>query len=319
MERGGTTNTYGRKNQVILTKNTGNGTAAISVSEVMQRAQSEGWAVGGYNMHNPETTQALLRAAELSQSPIFMQIGRAIIPHMGLKAAFEMTKRITDQSDAEFIIHLDHGTEDEVIEAINLGFTSIMFDGAHYPFEENVKVTREMVKRCHDAGVYVEAELGKIPDVGQKVDWKDYYTDVHEAERYVNETGIDSLAISCGVVHGVMPNLAPEPLSIEVVENIRKVVSVPLVMHGASGVPDSEIEEVIAAGISKINADTDLRFAFRKGIEDIWAKGDAQLETAMSKGREYMIEATIDKMQLFGSAGKANVVNRFATGSGRKW
>lgn len=304
---------------MILTKNTGNGTAAISTREVMERAQAEGWAVGGYNMHNPETAQALLKAAEITQSPIFMQIGRAIIPHMGLKAAFEMTKRVTDESDAPFIIHLDHGSEEEVIEAINLGFKSIMFDGAHYPFEENIKITREIVKRCHDNDVYVEAELGKIPDVGQKVNWKDFYTDVNEAERYANETGIDSLAISCGIVHGVIPDIAPEPLSIDVVRNIRKVVSIPLVMHGASGVPDNEILEVISAGVSKINADTDLRFAFRKGIEDVWNKGDAQLEVAMANGREYMVAATAEKMKLFGSAGKAPVYEKFSIDGSRRW
>lgn len=304
---------------MIQTKNTGNGTAAISTREIMQRAQQEGWAVGGYNMHNRETTQALLKAAEITQSPIFMQVGRAIIPHIGLKAAFEMTKRITDESDAAFIIHLDHGSEEEVIEAINLGFKSIMFDGAHYPFEENIKITREIVKRCHDNDVYVEAELGKIPDVGQKVNWKDFYTDAHEAERYANETGIDSLAISCGIVHGVIPDLAPEPLALDVVYAIREVVSIPLVMHGASGVPDDEIRAVIKAGVSKINADTDLRFAFRKGIEDVWAQGDAQLEVAMSKGREYMTEATVRKMELFGSAGKAPIASRFAESASRKW
>lgn len=304
---------------MILTKNTGNGTAAISTHEIMERAQTEGWAVGGYNMHNPETTQALLRAAEITQSPIFMQIGRAIIPHIGLKAAFEMTKRITDESDAPFIIHLDHGSEDEVVEAINLGIKSIMFDGAHYPFEENIKITREIVKRCHDNGVYVEAELGRIPDVGQKVDWKDFYTDVQEADRYANETGIDSLAISCGIVHGVMPNIAPEPLAIDVIRNIRKVVSIPLVMHGASGVLDSEISEAIAAGVSKINADTDLRVAFRKGIEEEWAKGDAQLEVVMANGREYMTAAAVEKMKLFGSAGKSSVFERSSIERGRRW
>jgi len=304
---------------VIQTKNTGNGTAAISTREIMQRAQTEGWAVGGYNMHNPETTQALLKAAESSQSPIFMQIGRAIIPHMGLKTAFEMTKRITDESDAAFIIHLDHGSEDEVIEAINLGFKSIMFDGAHYPLDENIRITKEIVKRCHDSDVYVEAELGKIPDVGQKVDWKDFYTDVNEAERYANETGIDSLAISCGIVHGVIPDLAPEPLALDVVHAIRKVVSIPLVMHGASGVPDDEIQAVIAAGVSKINADTDLRFAFRKGMEDVWKKGDAQLEVAMAQGREYMVDSTAKKMILFGSAGKTTITSRFSTDVTRKW
>lgn len=304
---------------MILTKNTGNGTAAISTHEIMERAQTEGWAVGGYNMHNPETTQALLRAAEITQSPIFMQIGRAIIPHIGLKAAFEMTKRITDESDAPFIIHLDHGSENEVVEAINLGIKSIMFDGAHYPFEENIKITREIVKRCHDNGVYVEAELGRIPDVGQKVDWKDFYTDVEEAERYANETGIDSLAISCGIVHGVMPDIAPEPLAIDVISNIRKVVSIPLVMHGASGVLDSEISAAIATGVSKINLDTELRMAFRRGIEEEWAKGDAQLEVAMANGREFMIAAAVEKMKLFGSAGKSSVFERSSIERGRKW
>ena len=319
MERSSSKNSHWRREEVIQTKNTGNGTAAISTREIMQRAQTEGWAVGGYNMHNPETTQALLKAAESSQSPIFMQIGRAIIPHMGLKTAFEMTKRITDESDAAFIIHLDHGSEDEVIEAINLGFKSIMFDGAHYPLDENIRITKEIVKRCHDSDVYVEAELGKIPDVGQKVDWKDFYTDVNEAERYAHETGIDSLAISCGIVHGVIPDLAPEPLALDVVHAIRKVVSIPLVMHGASGVPDDEIQAVIAAGVSKINADTDLRFAFRKGMEDVWKKGDAQLEVAMAQGREYMVDSTAKKMILFGSAGKTTITSRFSTDETRKW
>lgn len=319
MERSSSKDSHWRHEEVIQTKNTGNGTAAISTREIMQRAQTENWAVGGYNMHNPETTQALLKAAEISQSPIFMQVGRALIPHMGLKAAFEMTKRITDESDAAFILHLDHGSEEEVSEAINLGFKSIMFDGAHYPLDENIRITKEIVKRCHDNDVYVEAELGKIPDVGQKVDWKSYYTDVNEAERYANETGIDSLAISCGIVHGVMPNLAPEPLALDIVHAIHKVVSIPLVMHGASGVPDHEIQAVIAAGVSKINADTDLRFAFRKGIEDVWAKGDAQLEVAMAKGREYMVHSTAKKMILFGSAGKTIISPRFSIDEGRSW
>ena len=294
-------------------------TANISAGEIIEQARAQGWAVGGYNMHNVETAQALLRAAEITQSPIFMQIGRAIIPHMGLKAAFELTKRVTEESDAKFIIHLDHGTETEVLEAIDLGFTSIMFDGAHHPFEENIKVTREIVKRCHDAGIYVEAELGKIPDADEEVNWESYYTDVDEAERYVAETGIDSLAISCGIVHGVPNGLELEPLAVDLVERIRKVVPVPLVMHGASGVPDHEIKAVIAAGVHKINADTDLRHAFRRGIEEKWANGDAQLEVAMSKGREYMIEATIEKMKLYGAAGRTEGSNLPSTQEGRFW
>lgn len=292
--------------------------AAISPREVVERAQSEGWAVGAYNFHNPETAQALLLAAEKSGSPIFMQIGRAIIPHMGLRAAFHMVRQITDQSNAEFIIHLDHGTEEEVIEAIDLGIKSIMFDGAHLNFEDNIRATRDIVKRCHDYGIFVEAELGIIPDADLPVKWADLYTDIGEAERFAAETNIDSLAISCGIVHGIPTQLTQEPLAIDLVRELKRILPIPLVMHGASGVPDVEIEQVIAAGISKINADTDLRFAFRKGMEDTWAKGDAQLEIAMSIGREYMVEATIEKMVLYGTAGKARI-SESPVRSDRKW
>lgn len=295
--------------------------ANISASEIVSQARSEGWAVGGYNMHNVETTQALLRAAEISNSPIFLQIGRAIIPHMGLRAAFEMTRRITAESDAHVIIHLDHGTEEEINEAIELGFTSVMFDGAHYSLEENIKATREVVIRCHDHGIFVEAELGLIPDADKKVNWSSYYTDVNEAERFAAETGIDSLAISCGIVHGVPTGLKMEHLAINLVEQIRAVVPVPLVMHGASGVPAEEITAVIKAGVHKINVDSDLRHAFRKGMEEIWANGDAQLETAMSRGREYMIQATIEKMNLYGTAGRAigDAGREMAMSQGRFW
>ena len=294
-------------------------TSNISVKELISKAHEEGWAVGGYNMHSVETTQALLRAAEISNSPIFLQVGRAIIPHMGLKAAFEMTLRVAEESDAEFIIHLDHGSEEEVLQAIELGFSSIMFDGAHHPFEENIRVTRDIVKRCHDAGIFVEAELGKIPDAGQEVNWQSFYTDVHEAERFVAETGIDSLAISCGIVHGVPTGLNLEPLAIELVEKIRDVVPIPLVMHGASGVPDEEIRAVIGRGVHKINADSDLRHSFRRGIEEAWAGGDAQFEVAVAKGREYMIETTIEKMKLYGTAGRALKLTQIAVQNGRSW
>ena len=173
----------------------------------IEAARTGGYAVGAFNMHNDETTQALLQAAELSNSPIYLQVGRAIIPHMGLRKAYELTVRNAEESDALYTIHLDHGTWDEVLLAVRLGFDSIMFDAAHLPFEENIKATRRAVELCHDYGIPVEAELGKIPGRGRTGDWKSYYTDVHEAERFVAETGVDLLAISAGVVHGVMPGI----------------------------------------------------------------------------------------------------------------
>lgn len=273
--------------------------------QFIEDARRGGYAVGAYNMHNEETTEALLWAAEQADSPIFMQVGRAIIPHMGVARAFEMTRRIAERSNAKYVIHLDHGSWDEVIEALRLGFTSVMYDGAHLPFEENIETTRKIVEIAHAFGVPVEAELGKIPDVGESVNWEDYYTDVEEARRFVAETGIDYLAISVGIVHGVIPGLTPEPINIQRIREIKAATGIPLVLHGASGLTDREVKEATVAGVHKFNADTDLRHAFRKGFEAVWAQGDRQLEEAMAEGRTRMVDATIAKMQQYGCAGKA--------------
>ena len=267
-------------------------------------ARAGGYAVGGFNMHNDETTQALLRAAEIADAPVFLQVGRAIIPHMGLRKAFELTRRNALESSAQYAIHLDHGSYEEVLEAIRLGFDSVMYDGAHLPFEDNITTTRRIVEIAHEFGLPVEAELGRIPDADEPVDWSSYYTDVREAERFVAETGVDTLAISVGVVHGV-PLAEPAPLAIDRITDIRAVVPVPLVLHGASGVPAAEVRAAIDNGVHKLNADTDLRAAFRRGIESTWAQGDRQLEEAMRRGTELMIEATIEKMRLYGCAGRS--------------
>ncbi|MFM6974317.1 MAG: ketose-bisphosphate aldolase [Agromyces sp.] len=272
---------------------------------LVRAAQAGGYAVGAFNMHNPETTQALIRAAEIADAPVFLQVGRAIVPHMGLREAYEMTRRELDKAEIDVPIHLDHGTYEEVFEAIRLGFDSIMFDGAHLDFEENIRVTAEVVKIAHSFGIPVEAELGKIPDAADNINWSEYYTQVDEAERFVAETGVDLLAISAGVMHGVT-GIEPQPLDIERIQAIRDVTGIPLVLHGASGVPVDQLNAAIAAGVHKLNADTDLRFAFRSGIEDTWSLGDRQLEEAMSLGRERMIQATIGKMREYGCAGTAN-------------
>ena len=271
--------------------------------KLIEDARSGGYAIGAFNMHNVETTEALVRAAEQAESAVFLQVGRAIVPHMGLRKAYEMTKRVAEESSAHFVIHLDHGPWDECLEAIKLGFNSIMCDFAHLPFEENIRTTRRIVEIAHDFGIPVEAELGKIPDAGEVVDWNSYYTDVAEAQRFVEETGVDTLAISVGIVHGVVTG-TPHPLDIGRTEDIRKATRIPLVLHGASGVPEDQIRAARAAGVHKFNADTDLRHAFRAGIEAVWCQGDRQLEDAMAEGRKRMIAATIDKMRLYGCSGR---------------
>ena len=273
--------------------------------QIIEEARRGGYAVGAYNMHNEETCEALLWAAERVDSPVFMQVGRAIIPHMGVERAYELTRRIAERSNAKYVIHLDHGSWDEVMLALKLGFSSVMYDGAHLPFEENIETTRKVVEIAHAFGVPVEAELGKIPDAGENVDWEDYYTDVEEARRFVAETGIDYLAISVGIVHGVIPDMPEKPINIQRIREIKAATGIPLVLHGASGLTDCDIQEAKAAGVHKFNADTDLRHAFRAGLEAVFAQGDRQLEDAMAEGRSRMVEATIQKMQQYGCAGKA--------------
>lgn len=283
----------------------------VDPMQVINAARGGGYAVGAFNMHNEETTQALVRAAEQAQAPVFLQVGRAIVPYMGLRRAYELTKRVAEESEAEFVIHLDHGPWDEVFEAIRLGFTSLMYDGAHLPFEENIRTTRQVVDVAHSFGIPVEAELGKIPDADEQVDWASYYTDVAEAERFVAETGVDTLAISVGIVHGV-PTAEPQPLDIQRIKEIKAVTGVPLDLHGASGIPEAEVREAMDAGVHKFNADSDLRHAFRSGIEATWANGDRQLEDAMAEGRQRMIAATVAKMRLFGCAGRAGAAGESA-------
>ncbi|MFN0115542.1 MAG: class II fructose-bisphosphate aldolase [Paracoccaceae bacterium] len=273
---------------------------------LIEAARKAGYAIGAFNMHSTETTEALVRAAEEAAAPVFLQVGRAVVPHMGLRKAFEMTRRVAEvESEARYVYHFDHGPWDECLEAIWLGFNSIMYDGAHLPFEENIRTTRRIVEIAHDFGIPVEAELGRIPDAGQRVNRADYYTDVGEAERFVAETGVDTLAISVGIVHGVVSGVAPEPLSIARTREIRDATGIPLVLHGASGIPEAEVEAAKAAGVHKFNPDTDLRHAFRQGMLDVWSEGDRQHKDAMAEGRRRMIAATVEKMRLYGCAGTA--------------
>ena len=274
----------------------------VSPWNLLESARSKGYALGAFNMHNEETTEALLMASIEAKAPVILQVGRAIVPHMGLKKAFEMTKRIAEDSDAQYIFHLDHGPWDEVLEAIKLGFNSIMCDYAHLSLDDNIKKTRRTVELCHDFGIPVEAELGRIPDAGEEVDWDEYLTDVTEAERFVKETGVDTLAISAGIVHGTIDGKVP-PLNIERIEAIRDVTNIPLVLHGASGLSAIDVRNAREAGIHKFNADTDLRHAFRAGMEDVWSQGDFQLEDAMSEGRKRMIAAAIEKFEQYGTLG----------------
>ena len=281
-------------------------TRKVDARGVVYDARANGYAVGAINHHNEETAQAILLGAQDANAPVFVQIGRAIIPHMGVRKAFEIVRRCEEEAGKTCVIHLDHGGYDEVVEALKLGVDSVMYDGAHLPFEENIASTRKVVEAAHFLGVPVEAELGKIPEVEDlaSVDWEDYYTDVDEAARFVEETGIDYLAISVGIFHGVSATVEPR-LDMGRIETLASRTGIPLVLHGVSGLPDDTVREAVAAGVAKLNIDTELRWKFREGIEAVWAEGDRHLERAMAEGRDRMRAQVARKLELFGSAGRA--------------
>ncbi|AHY47740.1 cbbA: ketose-bisphosphate aldolase [Rubrobacter radiotolerans] len=279
---------------------------SVDARKLVYEAREQGYAVGAINHHNEETAEAILLGAKDADAPVFVQIGRAIIPHMGIRRAFDIVRRSEEETGKSCVIHLDHGGYDEVVEALKLGVDSVMYDGAHLPFEENIATTRRVVEAAHFLGVPVEAELGKIPEVEDldSVNWEDYYTDVDEAVRFVEETGIDYLAISVGIFHGISATTEPR-LDMERIETLAKETGVPLVLHGVSGLPDETVREAVARGVAKLNIDTELRLKFREGIEAVWSEGDRHLEAAMSEGRDRMRAEVTRKLKLFGSAGRA--------------
>lgn len=278
----------------------------VDARELVYDARANGYAVGAINHHNEETAQAILLGARDADAPVFVQIGRAIIPHMGIKKAFDIVRRCEEETGKTCCIHLDHGGHDEVVEALKLGVDSVMYDGAHLPFEENIASTRRVVEAAHFLGVPVEAELGRIPEVEDLagVNWEEYYTDVDEAARFVEETGIDYLAISVGIFHGISPTIEPR-LDMERIEALASRTGIPLVLHGVSGLPDEMVREAVAAGVAKLNIDTELRMKFREGIEAVWGEGDRHLERAMAEGRDRMRDEVARKLELFGGAGRA--------------
>lgn len=278
----------------------------VDARELVYDARANGYAVGAINHHNEETAQAILLGARDADAPVFVQIGRAIIPHMGIEKAFDIVRRCEEETGKACCIHLDHGGHDEVVAALRLGVDSVMYDGAHLPFEENIASTRRVVEAAHFLGVPVEAELGRIPEVEELagVNWEEYYTDVDEAARFVEETGIDYLAISVGIFHGISPTIEPR-LDMERIEALASKTGIPLVLHGVSGLPDEMVREAVAAGVAKLNIDTELRMKFREGIEAVWSEGDRHLERAMAEGRDRMREEVARKLELFGAAGRA--------------
>lgn len=282
--------------------------ALVTTKQLLLDAQKGGYAVGAFNVENMEMVQAVVAAAEELRSPVIMQTTPSTVKYANLNYFYENVKVAAQESSVPVVIHLDHGNSFELaMQAYRTGYTSIMIDGSHEGFEDNIALTSAVVKACHPGEVPIEAELGKVGGKEDDLDGGegDPYTNPQEAAEFVERTGIDSLAVAIGTAHGVYKGVPK--LDFSRLSEIRKAVSIPLVLHGTSGVPDEDVAECIKRGICKVNYATDLRIAFTKGINQVLKENPDTIDPKKynAKGREEVRKYEMHKMKICQSIAKA--------------
>ena len=240
----------------------------VSTYEMLADARAHRYAVGAFNVENLEFVMAVLAAAEETKSPVIMQTTPGTVKSASLEYFHGMVAAAAARASVPVALHLDHGDSYErCLQAMRAGYTSVMIDGSHVPFEENIAVTAPVARAGRAMGVPVEAELGRVggkEDDGPDTDGESPYTDPDEAVEFVERTGCTSLAIGVGTAHGVYAG-TPH-IQQEVVRAIAARLDIPLVLHGTSGVPDEQVAEAIGNGIAKVNYATELRQAYTKGF-----------------------------------------------------
>ncbi len=279
----------------------------VTTKEMLLNAQKYGYGVGAFNVENLEMVQAVVAAAEELKSPIIMQTTSSTLKYADPDYFYAMASTAAKKASVPVAIHLDHGNGFDIsAKALRAGYTSIMIDGSHSPFEENIAITKSVVDMCHAAGVPVEAELGKVGGKEDDVDGGNGgYTEPADAVEFTDKTGIDFLAIAIGTAHGVYKGVPK--LDLDRLSEIKSVVSIPLVLHGTSGVPDETVRECIRRGICKINYATDLRIAFTQGVKDFLTNKPDAIDPKQycAVGRDNVKEYVKGKILVVGSDGKA--------------
>ncbi|MEG5065881.1 class II fructose-bisphosphate aldolase [Microcoleus sp. B3-A4] len=277
-----------------------------STSELLNTALRNGYAIGAFNVYNLEGVKAVIKAAEALHSPAILQLHPSALLY-GKSPLVALCLQAARTSFVPIAVHLDHGTSEKDIHiGLAAGIKSIMADGSPLPYEQNLIFSREMTKLAHANGAVVEAEIGRISgrEEGLTIDEKAArMTDPVAAVEFIKETKVDFLAVTIGNVHG---KYFSEPkLDFPRLEKIRAAVSVPLVMHGASGLPESMIHQCIEFGVSKFNVNTEIREAYMDVLKSSISEAHPDLLEIMEKAIDAMRWVISDKLQLFGSVGKS--------------
>ena len=276
----------------------------VTSTELFRRAQEGGYAIGAFNVNNMEIIQGIVDAAKEEKSGLILQVSAGARKYANSIYLRKLVEAAIEDSDLDIVLHLDHGENLEIVkQCIDDGFTSVMIDASHYPFEENVRITKEVVDYAHARGVVVEAELGKLAGVEDAVSVAKEdatYTDPDEAVEFVKRTGIDSLAVAIGTSHGAYKFKGEPKLDFERLEKIGKLIpNTPLVLHGAStvlpefvelcnkyggdipgaqGVPEEMLRRAAQINVAKINIDTDLRLAMTAAIRQFMVENPSEFD-----------------------------------------
>ncbi len=303
----------------------------VSLKQVLVKADKGGYAVPAFNINNLEITQAVMAAAVKLKSPVILQTSEGAIEYAGLEYLVAMA-RVASSAPVPVVLHLDHGKDLKVIkQAIDSGYTSVMIDASSKSFAENVALTKKVAGWAKKKNVSVEAEIGAIKGIEDLVSVSEkeaFFTDPEEAAKFATATGCDALAVSIGTAHGAFKSKEKIVLDIKRLAEINKMVKIPLVLHGASGVPkklvemankygaelggtegipDDQIKLAIKNGVRKINTDTDLRLAFAAGVRQALAEDKKVFDPRKILGpaKKMIQEVAEERIKLFGSAGKA--------------
>jgi fructose-bisphosphate aldolase, class II len=303
----------------------------VSPKQMFERAYAEGFAVGAFNVNNMEIIQGIISAGEEERSPLILQVSAGARKYAGQTYLIKLIEAALEESDLPICLHLDHGQDFEICKAvIDGGFTSVMIDGSHLPFEENIELTRKVVEYAHDRGIWVEGELGRLAGVEDEVSSDVIvYTDPEEAAEFVERSGCDSLAVAIGTSHGAYKFKGEARLDFDRLDRIKALLpGYPIVLHGASsvlpefvemsnryggkiagakGVPEDLLRRAAASAVCKINIDTDIRLAMtaviRKYLSD--NPGEFDPRKYLGESREAVREMVGHKIRtVLGSSGK---------------
>ncbi|MGG4441707.1 class II fructose-1,6-bisphosphate aldolase [Brevibacillus fortis] len=285
--------------------------ALVSSTQMLREARAQGYCVGAFNVHTMEMLQAVVEAASEANAPLILQTTVGTVRHLGPEYVAAIARVAAQQARVPIALHLDHCHEEElIVRCIEAGYTSVMIDASMHPFAENAEMTRRVVALAQKHGVNVEAELGKVGGVEDDlvVDEADAaLADPAECERFIELTGVDTLAPAIGTAHGIYKG---EPrIDFARIEEIARRVSVPLVLHGGSGIPEEQVKRAVKLGMAKMNVATELRIAFSQAIKGVFDHNPQENDprTYMKRAKQAVKEVALAKMEMCGCMDKAVV------------